>query len=99
MLWLGCSSFIPHLTATLGISAVITAVVLLIGNFNKIISGLKSFFGVADKFKDTRKDIDSMTASMNNYAEKTKMVEDRMKAQGESEQELLNYRKKRYEER
>jgi len=84
--------------ATLGISAIITAVVLLIGNFDKIISGLKSFFGVADKFKDTRNDIDAMTKSMDNYAEKTKLVEDRMKAEGKSEQELLNYRKKRYEE-
>ena len=84
--------------ATLGISAVITAVVLLIGNFNKIISGLKSFFGVADKFKDTRNDIDAMTKSMDNYSEKTKLVEDRMKAEGKSEQELLNFRKKRYEE-
>ena len=84
--------------ATLGVSAVITGVVLLIGKFDKIVSGLKSFFGIADKFKDTRKDIDSMTQSMDNYAEKTKLVEDRMKAQGKSEQELLNYRKKRYEE-
>ena len=84
--------------ATLGISAIITAVVLLIGNFDKIISGLKSFFGVADKFKDTRNDIDAMTKSMENYAEKTKLIEDRMKAEGKSEQELLNFRKKRYEE-
>ena len=84
--------------ATLGVSAVITGVVLLIGKFDKIVSGLKSFFGIADKFKDTRKDIDSMAQSMNNYAEKTKLVEDRMKAQGKSEQELLNYRKKRYED-
>ena len=84
--------------ATLGLSAIITGVVLLIGNFDKVISGLKSFFGITDKFKDTRKDIDAMTASMNNYAEKTKLVEDRMKAHGKSEQELLNYRKKRYEE-
>lgn len=84
--------------ATLGVSAVITAVVLLIGKFDKIVSGLKSFFGIADKFKDTRKDIDAMTTSMNNYAEKTKLVEDRMKAEGKSEQELLAFRKKRYEE-
>ena len=84
--------------ATLGVSAVITGVVLLIGKFDKIVSGLKSFFGIADKFKDTRKDIDSMAQSMNNYAEKTKLVEDRMKAQGKSEQELLNYRKKRYDD-
>ncbi len=84
--------------ATLGISAIITAVVLLIGNFDKIISGLKSFFGIADKFKDTRNDIDAMTKSMDNYAEKTKLVEDRMKAEGKSEKELLAFRKKRYEE-
>ena len=84
--------------ATLGVSAVITGVVLLIGKFDKIVSGLKSFFGIADKFKDTRKDIDSMAQSMNNYSEKTKLVEDRMKAQGKSEQELLNYRKKRYDD-
>jgi hypothetical protein len=84
--------------ATLGISAIITAVVLLIGNFDKIISGLKSFFGIADKFKDTRNDIDAMTKSMDNYAEKTKLIEDRMKAEGKSEKELLAFRKKRFEE-
>ena len=84
--------------STLGISTIITAVVLLIGNFDKIISGLKSFFGIADKFKDTRNDIDSMTKSMDNYAEKTKLVEDRLKAEGKSEKEIFAFRKKRYEE-
>ena len=84
--------------ATLGISAIITAVVLLIGNFDKVISGLKSFFGIADKFKDTRNDIDAMTKSMDKYDEKTKLIEDRMKAEGKSEKELLAFRKKRYEE-
>ena len=84
--------------ATLGISAIITAVVLLIGNFDKVISGLKSFFGIADEFKDARNDIDSMTKSMDNYAEKTKLAEDRMKAEGKSEKELFAFRKKRYEE-
>jgi hypothetical protein len=84
--------------ATLGLSAIITAVVLLIGNFDKITAGLKAFFGIADKFKDKRADIDAMSKSMENYGEKTSLQVDRMKAQGKTDKEIFDFRKKRYEE-
>jgi len=84
--------------ATLGLSLLITGIVLLISNFEKITSSLKSFFGVTDQFKDVRTDIDNASKALEGFGENTKLVEDRLKAQGATEQAVLNFRKNRFNE-
>ena len=84
--------------ATAGITVLISGIILLIANFNSIIASLKSFFGVADKFKDTKKDIDANTKALDGFTDATNRSIDRMKAMGKSEQEILNEKKKRFNE-
>lgn len=84
--------------ATAGITVLISGIILLIANFNSIIASLKSFFGIADKFKDTKNDIDANTKALDGFTDATNRSIDRMKAMGKSEQEILNEKKKRFNE-
>lgn len=84
--------------ATLGVSLLITGIILLIGNFTKIINAMKKFFGVADKFKDVKKDIEETANALSLFDERTNLIADRMAAEGKGEQEILNYKKKRFKE-
>lgn len=84
--------------ATLGVSLLITGIILLIGNFNTIISSIKSFFGVTDKFKDVKTDIDNTTKALENFGKKTDLVADRLASEGLGDQALLNFKRKRFDE-
>lgn len=84
--------------ATLGISLLITGIILLIGNFSKIINAMKKFFGIADKFKDVKKDIEETANALSLFDERTNLIADRMAAEGKGEQEILNYKKKRFKD-
>lgn len=59
---------------------------------------MKKFFGVADKFKDVKKDIEETANALSLFDERTNLIADRMAAEGKGEQEILNYKKKRFKE-
>ena len=78
----GLTSVKAWAMATLGISLLITGIILLIGNFTKIINAMKKFFGIADKFKDVKKDIEETANALSLFDERTNLIADRMAAEG-----------------
>ena len=84
--------------ATAGITVLISGIIILIANFGAIITSLKEFFGVTDEFKEVKKDIDANTAALDGFNDATARSVDRMKALGKTDQEILNERKKRFNE-
>ena len=84
--------------ATAGITILISGIILLIANFGAIITAVKEFFGVTDEFKEVKKDIDANTAALDNFSDATARSIDRMKALGKSDQEILNEKKRRFNE-
>ena len=94
----GVTSATAMALATAGITLLITGIILLIANFNKIIAGLKAFFGIADKFQQTKKDIEANTKALEGFSEKTNLLTERLKSEGKTEQEILDFKKKRFKE-
>lgn len=92
----GITSAQAWAAATLGISVLVTGIILLIANIGKVIAGIKQFFGITDQFKEVKQDIDEMTEALENFDTVTKLGVDRLKAQGATEQALLNARKNAY---
>ncbi len=94
----GLTSVQAWAAATLGVSLLITGITLLIANFDSVINAVKSFFGITNEFAETEAKINKLSKAMEGFAESTQLVTDRMKAEGKSDQEILNYKKKRYDE-
>jgi hypothetical protein len=92
----GLTSAQAWAVATLGLSVLITGIVLLISNIDKVIANIKKFFGITDQFKEVRTDIDAATKALEGFDDQTKLVTDRLKAQGATEQALLNFRRNRF---
>jgi len=94
----GLTSAQAWAAATLGISLLITGIIILIANFNEIINAMKSFFGITNEFAETEAKVKSLTKAMEGFNESTQLATERMKAEGKSDQEILNFKKKRYME-
>jgi len=94
----GLTSVQAWAAATLGISLLITGIIILIANFTEIINAMKSFFGITNEFAETEAKVKSLTKAMEGFNESTQLATERMKAEGKSDQEILNFKKKRYME-
>jgi hypothetical protein len=94
----GITSTQAWAAATLGVSLLVTGIVLLIGNFNSIISATKEFFGLTQNFDKTNESIKNTSNSLKDYGESTQLTADKLKALGKSEREVLEFQKKRFEE-
>jgi hypothetical protein len=94
----GLTSVQAWAAATLGISLLITGIIILIANFTEIINAMKSFFGITNEFAETEAKVKSLTKAMEGFGETTKLQSDRMKAEGKTDQQIFDYKKKRYNE-
>ena len=94
----GITSTQAWAAATLGVSLLIAGIIALVSNFQAIIGAVKEFFGVTNEFAETEKQINNLSKALDGYGEKTSRVTERLKAEGKTEQELLDFKKRRYEE-
>ena len=94
----GITSTQAWAAATLGVSLLIAGIIALVSNFQAIIGAVKEFFGVTNEFAKTEKQINNLSKALDGYGEKTDRVTERLKAEGKTEQEVLDFKKRRYEE-
>ena len=94
----GITSTQAWAAATLGVSLLIAGIIALVSNFKAIIGAVKEFFGVTNEFAETEKQINNLSKALDGYGEKTSRVTERLKAEGKTEQEVLDFKKRRYEE-
>ena len=94
----GITSTQAWAAATLGVSLLIAGIIALVSNFQAIIGAVKEFFGVTNEFAETEKQINNLSKALDYYGEKTSRVTDRLKAEGKTEQEVVDFKKRRYEE-
>ena len=91
----GITSTQAWAAATLGVSLLIAGIIALVSDFQAIIGAVKEFFGVTNEFAETEKQINNLSKALDNYGEKTSRVTDRLKAEGKTEQEVLDFKKRR----
>lgn len=94
----GLTSAQAWAVATLGLSLLITGIVMLISKFDKVINSIKKFVGASDDFSIIENRIKQINSQLENFDTITKAIIDRLKAQGATEQALLNFEKNRFKE-
>ena len=94
----GITSAQAWAAATLGVSLLVTGIAIAITKYDTIIASVKEFFGLSKGYEGTNEKIKELNKTLVDYNENTQLTTDKLKAQGKTEQEILDFRKSRFKE-